>query len=59
MKRVLALREQVPELKEGHCEYVNVQVSSDSVFAVSWRALTGVAVPLTNGPGQSPVPSHR
>jgi hypothetical protein len=54
MRRVLALREQVPEIKEGRCEYLKVRVSDESVFAVSWHSRTGIAIPLTNM-GRAPV----
>jgi hypothetical protein len=54
MRRVLALREQVPEIKEGRCEYLKVRVSDDSVFAVSWQSQRGIAIPLTNM-GRTPV----
>jgi hypothetical protein len=48
MRRVLALREQVPEIKNGRCEYLKVRLSADAVFAVSWESPEGVAIPLTN-----------
>ena len=48
MRRVFALRQDVREISEGHCDYLNVQVSDDAVFAVSWEGTSGWAVPLTN-----------
>jgi hypothetical protein len=48
MRRVFALRQDVQEVSEGHCDYLNVQVSDDAVFAVSWEGTSGWAVPLTN-----------
>jgi hypothetical protein len=46
--RVLALRREIPELRNGRCEYLKVRVSDDSVFAASWHSPSGWAVPLTN-----------
>jgi hypothetical protein len=48
VQRVLAWREDLPELHEGHCDYLAVKVSDDAVFVVSWESPTGWAVPLTN-----------
>ncbi|MCL5745739.1 MAG: alpha-amylase family glycosyl hydrolase, partial [Acidobacteria bacterium] len=48
MRRVLALRGEVPQISNGRCEYLKVRVSDDSVFAVSWESPEGVAIPLTN-----------
>jgi hypothetical protein len=45
---VLALRREIPELRNGRCEYLKVRVSDDSVFAASWHSPSGWAVPLTN-----------
>jgi hypothetical protein len=48
MRRVLALRTEMPEIRNGRCDYMNVKLSEDSVFGVSWESSGGVAVPLTN-----------
>lgn len=55
MKRVFALR-QLPEISQGSCDYLRVQVSDEAIFAASWEAPSGWAVPLTNfGPRSSNV----
>jgi hypothetical protein len=48
VKRALSLRQSVPELRGKRCDYLKVKVSDDSVFAVSWEAASGWAIPLTN-----------
>jgi hypothetical protein len=48
VQRVLTLRSDLPELREGRCQYLGVKVSDDAVFAVSWESPSGWAVPLTN-----------
>jgi hypothetical protein len=48
VQRVLTLRGDLAELREGRCEYLGVKVSDDAVFAVSWESPSGWAVPLTN-----------
>jgi glycosidase len=47
-RRVLTLRANLPQLNEGYCDYLGVEVSDDAVFAVSWESPQGWAVPLTN-----------
>jgi hypothetical protein len=47
-QRVLSLRADLPELNDGHCDYLAVKVSDDAVFAASWESKAGWAVPLTN-----------
>ena len=46
--RTNALRGNVSELREGRCDYLKVKVSDRAIFAVSWEAPSGWAVPLTN-----------
>jgi hypothetical protein len=46
--RTNALRQTVSELREGRCDYLKVEVSDRAVFAVSWEAPSGWAVPITN-----------
>jgi hypothetical protein len=47
-QRVLNWRADLPEFKEGRCDYLAAKVSDDAVFAVSWESPQGWAVPLTN-----------
>jgi hypothetical protein len=54
MKRVFALRSEIPQLSRGRCDYLKPRVSEDSVFAVLWESDEGWAIPLTNF-GPSPV----
>jgi hypothetical protein len=48
VERVLRWRADLPELKDGRCDYLAAKVSDDAVFAVSWESPAGWAVPLTN-----------
>jgi hypothetical protein len=48
VRRALRLRRQVPEIRDGQCDYLKVLISGDSVFGVSWEAPSGWAIPITN-----------
>ena len=48
MHQVLSLRADLPELKDGTCDYLGVRISDGDLFGVSWEAPSGWAVPLTD-----------
>jgi hypothetical protein len=56
VQRVLALRRDLPELNAGRCEYSDVKVSDDAVFAVSWSTPSAPASAEVSTPSRSTTP---